>query len=83
MTAMTADQSARRLRSAWRAARSAARAMRAAQDQQMRMWEAWLQANRVAVPETGPLKWVLTLDGYRLAGRHLPTPGDTTGGDTA
>jgi len=27
------------------------------------------------VPAEGPLRWVLTLDGRRLAGPHLPASG--------
>ena len=30
---------------------------------------------RAAVPAEGPLRWVLTLDGRRLAGPHLPASG--------
>jgi hypothetical protein len=32
------------------------------------------QANRATVPTGGPLRWVLTLDGHRLAHSHLPAP---------
>lgn len=72
---MTADPPARRWpRAARQAIRRAARALRAVQDEQVHMWEAWWQANRAAVQETGPLTWVLTLDGHRLAGHHLPAP---------
>ena len=72
---MTTDQPARRLlRAARQAIRHAARALRAVQDEQVRMWEAWWQANRAVVPETGPLTWVLTLNGTKLTGRHLPVP---------
>jgi len=37
------------------------------------MWECVLLANRAA-PQTatGPLRWVNSLDGYRLVGSHLP-----------
>jgi hypothetical protein len=38
------------------------------------LWELWWQASRDTVPSTGPLRWVLTLDGHRLAGSHLPAP---------
>ena len=41
------------------------------------MWELQWQASRAAVPETGPLTWMLTLDGHQLAGSHLPVPDDT------
>jgi hypothetical protein len=43
-------------------------------------WEVWAQANRAAVPADGPLRWVRTLDGRRLAGRHLPV--STKAGET-
>jgi len=79
---MTASQHLRR-RSArlWRAIRRAAAALRHVNDQQTLMWETWWQANRATVPETGPLTWVMSLDGHRLAGRLLPAPSDTgTGG---
>lgn len=52
----------------WRAACRATRALRALHNDQLSMWEAWWQANRATVPEIGPLTWVLTLDGHRLAG---------------
>jgi hypothetical protein len=42
--------------------------------EQTLMWELWWQASRATVPSTGPLRWVLTLDGDRLAGNHLPAP---------
>jgi hypothetical protein len=80
---MTADQPARRrLWAVWRAARRVAQVLRTVQDEQVRMWEAQWQASRTAVPETGPLTWVLTLDGHKLAGRHLPAPSDTMGKGT-
>jgi len=49
-------------------------------DEQPYAWEAWAQANRAAAPEEGPLTWVRTLDGYRLAGRDLPASSDTGAG---
>ncbi|HYB49378.1 MAG TPA: hypothetical protein VED20_18810 [Streptosporangiaceae bacterium] len=52
-------------------------------DEQLYAWEAWCQANRPAVPEEGPLTWVRTLDGYRLAGGHLPASSGTRAGETA
>ncbi len=77
---MTISQPARRrLRAVWRVTRRAARALRAVHDEQVRMWEAWWQANRAVIPETGTLTWVLTLDGHRLAGSDLPGPADTAG----
>ena len=62
-----------------RGVRCVARALRAVQDEQARIWEALWQANRAVVPETGTLTWVLTLDGHRLAGSDLPGPPDTAG----
>ena len=80
---MIASQHLRR-RSArlWRAIRRAAAALRHVNDQQTLMWETWWQANRATVPETGQLTWVMTLDGHRLAGRHLPARGDTRAAGT-
>ena len=37
------------------------------------MWELVWQSSRVAVDRAGPLAWTPSLDGPRLAGRHLPT----------
>jgi hypothetical protein len=56
----------------WRAVGRAAAALGRLHYEQVHMWELWLQANRASVPEDGPLTWVLTLDGYRLGGSHLP-----------
>ena len=39
--------------------------------------------NRATVPSTGPLRWVLTLDGNRLAGSHLPAPHHADARDAA
>jgi len=79
---MTANQSAcRRPWIAGWAVRCVTRVLRAVQDEQVRMWEAWWQANRAVTPETGTLTWVLTLDGHRLAGRALPGPAGTAGGE--
>jgi hypothetical protein len=64
----------------WRAARRAVAALRAAHHEQTRMWEAWWQSSRAAAPQAGPLTWVRTLDGPRLAGTHLPVPGDAADG---
>ena len=66
----------------WRAVRCAAAALWALQEEQSRMWDAWWQANRATVPDSGPLTWVLTLDGHRLSGSHLPAPGGVPAGDT-
>ena len=67
----------------WRAIRRAAAAQRNVNDQQTLMWETWWQANRATVPETGPLTWVMSLDGRRLAGRHLPASRGLGAGETS
>ena len=79
---MTASQRARgRFPGLCRAVRRAFAALGYTHAEQILMQEAWWQANRAAVPETGPLDWVLPLDGYRLAGSHPPAPrGTCTGG---
>jgi len=67
----------------WRAVRRAASALRHVHCEQTLMWELWCQANRATVPSTGPLRWVLTLDGHRLAGSHLPAPHHADARDAA
>jgi hypothetical protein len=49
------------------------RTIRVANDQQVYMWESVLLTSR-AMPATtaGPLRWVPSLDGHRLAGSYLP-----------
>jgi hypothetical protein len=67
----------------WRAVCRAARALGHLHSEHVYAWEAGWQANRAAVPEDGPLRWVLTLDGHRLAGVHMPaSSSDTKGGRT-
>ena len=58
-----------------RTVRRAARILRDLHREQVHTWEIIWQASR-AVPaaRTGPLRWVLTLDGYQLTGSHLPDP---------
>ena len=60
-------------RRVWRAVRNMIRAVKEAHDEQVYMWECILRANR-AVPQaaTDQLRWVNSLDGYRLVGSHLP-----------
>ncbi len=53
--------------------RRAAAALRHAYREQTLMWQLCSQANRATVPSTGQLRWVLTIDGYRLADSHLAT----------
>ena len=55
----------------WRAARRAAVALRAINDEQVLMWELFLQAGRVPADRAGPLAWVSSLDGPRLTGNRL------------
>ncbi len=56
---------------AW-ALRRVARAIRDCHNEQVHMWECFYLSNRTVAPDAGPLRWAFTLDGYRLAGRHLP-----------
>jgi len=48
-------------------------AVKKAHDEQVYMWECVLLASRAA-PQTatGPLRWVNSLDGYRLVGSYVP-----------
>jgi len=80
---MSADQRPRRSSALWRAVCRADLAIVHMHDEQLYAWEAWCQANRPAVPEEGPLTWVRTLDGYRLAGGHLPAGSGIRAGETA
>ena len=64
----------------WLAVRTVIRAVRLAHDEQVRMWECVLETSGAApLSAAGPLRWVRSLDGYRLAGSHVPTqdPGET------
>jgi hypothetical protein len=57
----------------WLAARTVIRAVRMAHDEQVRMWECVLLTSGAApLTAAGPLRWVPSLGGYRLAGNHLP-----------
>jgi hypothetical protein len=78
---MTASQRTHRWTAGWRPLRRAAAALRALHWEQTIMWGVWWQADGAAVPSSGPLTWILTPDGYRLSGRHLPAAGDTGTGD--
>ena len=69
---MSAKYDTRRSGGWWRAVCRAARALGRLHAEQVHGWEVWAQANRATVPAEGPLRWVPTLDGRRLAGRHLP-----------
>jgi hypothetical protein len=73
--AMTTNQHTHRQPAIWRSVRVVALALRTLQREQSLMWELRWQANRAEVASgDGPLTWVLTLDGYRLAGSYLPVP---------
>ena len=55
------------------AVRKVIRAVKKANDEQVYMWECVVLANRAAAQTaTGPLRWVNSLDGYRLVGSQLP-----------
>jgi hypothetical protein len=57
----------------WLAIRTVIRAIRMANDEQVYMWECLLlTSGAVPLTATGPLRWVPSLDGYRLVGSHLP-----------
>ena len=55
------------------AVRTVIRAVRMAHHEQVRMWECILLTSGAApLTAVGPLRWVRSLDGDRLAGSHLP-----------
>jgi hypothetical protein len=57
----------------WLAVRTVIRAVRLAHHEQVRMWECVLLTSGAApLTAAGPLRWVRSLDGYRLAGSHVP-----------
>jgi len=57
----------------WLAVRTIIRAVTMAHHEQVRMWECILETSGAApLTAAGPLRWVRSLDGYRLAGSHLP-----------
>ena len=57
----------------WAAVRAVIGAARLAHDEQVRMWECVLLTSGAApLTAAGPLRWVSSLSGYRLAGSHLP-----------
>jgi hypothetical protein len=74
---VTATQSTQRPGATlWRAACRAAAALRAIYDEQILMWELVWPSSRVPVDRAGPLAWTPSLEGPRLTGRHLPSPGE-------
>jgi hypothetical protein len=49
------------------------RAVRLAHDEQVRMWEYVLLTSGAApLSAADPLRWVRSLEGYRLVGSHVP-----------
>ena len=58
----------------WLAVRTVIRPVTMAHHEQVRMWECVLLTSGAApLTAAGPLRWVGSLEGYRLAGSHLPT----------
>ena len=44
-----------------------------AHDEQVRMWECVLETSGAApLSAAGPLRWVRSVEGYRLVGSHVP-----------
>jgi hypothetical protein len=57
----------------WLAVRTAVRAVKIANHEQVHMWESVLLTSGAApLSAAGPLRWIPSLDGYRLVGSHLP-----------
>jgi hypothetical protein len=57
----------------WLAVRTVIRAAAMAHHEQVRMWECILQTSGAApLTAAGPLRWVRSLDGYRLEGSQAP-----------
>ena len=57
----------------WPAVRTVIRAVRLAHDGQVGMWECVLLTSGAApLSAAGPLRWVRSLEGYRLVGSHVP-----------
>jgi len=68
------------IRKLWRDTLRAARALRAINGEQVRMWELLWQASRLPAAQVGPLTWAPSLEGPRLTGSHLPTPDSASAG---
>ena len=67
------DMIARAGRRLWLVLRTVIRAVAMAHHEQVRMWECILETSGAApLTAAGPLRWIRSLDGYRLAGSHLP-----------
>ena len=57
----------------WLVVRAVIRVVGLALHEQVRMWECVLQTSGAApLTAAGPLRWVRSLDGYRLEGSHVP-----------
>jgi hypothetical protein len=57
----------------WLVVRTVIRAVGMAHHEQVRMWECILETSGTApLTAAGPLRWVRSLDGYRLVGSHVP-----------
>ena len=57
----------------WLVVRVVIDAVQMALHEQVRMWECILQTSGVApLTADGPLRWVRSVDGYRLEGSHVP-----------
>jgi hypothetical protein len=57
----------------WLAVRTVIRAVRTAHLEQVSVWECILLTSGAApLTAAGPLRWVPSLNGYRLVGSHLP-----------
>ena len=61
----------------WRVLRCGARAIRDFHREQVGYWERYYQASGTLAPGDGPLAWVRTLDGHRLAGRPVLSLAET------
>jgi hypothetical protein len=60
----------------WLVVRMVFRAVKMAHHEQVSMWECVLLTSGAApLTAAGPLRWVPSLSGYRLAGSHLPAQG--------
>jgi hypothetical protein len=69
------DMMAWACRCLWLVVRTAIRAVQIAHHEQVRMWECVLETSGTApLTAAGPLRWVRSLDGYRLEGSQVPTP---------
>ena len=65
----------------WLVVRTVIRAVTMAHHEQVRMWECVLLTSGAApLTAAGPLRWVPSLGGYRLAGSHLPAQGPSQTG---